>query len=229
MADELDISRPIIMARAVPVNGHDLLKGEAIRIVPDPSDERAQLTAKQAEHLFAGGYLIYADRAVATPVETPEQYAERATEVDQLDEDTFLIRAPWLGEGEEVSAEKLLERKQEVIDEGAQAHRDLINDLGPDAAAAVVTGADGFSLEPQPGGYFVINGPGLDEPLRVRGRQAAEDKLAELRVAAAAEQPDTSGDQITDAGTAEVSETAGEQGGQAVTDAAPPVVSAPTE
>lgn len=217
--EDFEETRPLVMARALQVNGHQLRQGSPIHVMPDETGEPGEITADQAARLWAGGTLIYADRALATPVETPERYAARVTEVDELEGGKFLIRAPWLGEGEEVSADKLDARRQEVIDLGVQAHRELIESFGPTAAVAVIAGTDGFLATDKGNGNYEITGPGLSEPLKVRGKANAEDKIAELRTEAALKtQAET--DAGGNPGTAEVIVPAGEQGGLPVTDAA---------
>lgn len=47
-----------------------------------------------------------------------------------------------------------------------------------------------FTWEDGSNGYYVISGPGLDEPVRVRGREAFDAKLAELRAAAGITPPE---------------------------------------
>lgn len=206
MTDQsLDTSRPLIMARAMRVNGHELQRGELVSIVDDESDERAQLTADQAQHLVTNGALVHAERAVATPVESPEDYANRVVEVEDLGKGKCLIRAPWMAEGEIVEEDKVGERMQEIIDEGVANHRKLIEKVGAAAAVAVVTGTDGFAVEDKGNGNFEITGPGLDEPLKVRGRQNADEKLTELRTKAAADKATaTDATPTVCAGTAEV-------------------------
>jgi hypothetical protein len=217
--EDFDKERPLVLARAGQVNGHQLEQGEALSVVDDESEQRGELTAEQAARLWSGGRVVYADRALPTPVESPEAYAERTTEVDDLGKGKFLIRAPWLSEAVTVSADSVAERRAEIVSGGVERHRLLIDRVGPEAAAAVVTGADGFSLDDKGNGNFEIAGPGLDEPLKVRGRANAEEKLDELRTAAAVSAAETAGPTAT-GGSAEVPVTAGDQGGSPITDAA---------
>jgi hypothetical protein len=223
-----DPKRRLVLTSDQLVNGHELSQGRQIAIVDDESDQPGELTEDQAGLLYQQGTLIHSDRAVATPVETPEQYAGRATEVEELDNGNFLIRAPWLGEGEIVPASKLDARRQEIVDQGAEAHRQLIEDFGPSAAVAITTGTDGFGADDKGNGNFEITGPGIAEPIKIRGKANAEAKISELRAAAAElTLTDQAAGTGTVPGSAEVEATAGEQGGQPITDPAAQTVIEP--
>lgn len=183
-----DAAQPMIMSRGHTVAGHPLVRSTRITIVDDESDKPGHLTAAQAEHLFRSGVLVYAANALPTPVETPRQAATRLATIEELGRGRFLIRAPWLDEGEKISgAEAAVKRHAEVIEDGVVQYRELLQKGGVVAAAAVLSEQDdGFALvEAGSNGYYEITGPGLDEPEKVRGKQKAEDRLAELRAAEA--------------------------------------------
>lgn len=216
-----DRAKPLVLARGETINGHDLVAGTTVELVDEETDARAQLTEQQAVRLWAGGTLIYADRALPTPVESPRQMAERVTVLEPMGNGQFLLRAPWLGEGEIIKgAEKAGNRRREVVEEGVAKYQSLAESAGLDAAVAEVGGVpDGFEIaEVGSNGYYEINGPGLDEPEKVRGRANAEARMAELRAAAAAEQGQSGAATPPAIPTAEVPEPAGNQGGLALTD-----------
>lgn len=229
---DFDPNRPLIMARDDRVGGHALRARDLITVVDEP-ELPGQLTADQARHLWVNGLLVYEDRATATPVESPEAYAARVTEVDELGHGKFMIRAPWLGEGEQVPADRLADRRKQIVEEGAALHRERIEDVGIEAAAAIAAGTDGFTLNDNGNGNFEITGPGLEEPVKVRGRANAEDKLAELRTAAlkAEELPPV---EATAPGTAEVTVPPGAvtdatEGTDTLTTTTDPAAEVPTE
>jgi hypothetical protein len=211
-----DPKRRMVLAKAQQVNGFRLSQGCQITIVDEPTGGAGEITEGEAKLLFAQGTIINQDNAVATPVETPEQYATRATEVEPLGDGKHLIRAPWLPEGEIVPESKLAARVLEVIQQGADGHRERIAELGPDAAAAITSGTDGFVIADKGNGNFEISGPGLDETLKVRGRENAEAKLDELRTAHAQSQQIDKPEVVVPPGSAEVSQP----GGQPVSDPA---------
>lgn len=210
-----DSSKPLVMARGAQVNGHPLVKGTPVAIVSDESDRKAELTEEQARILWAGGTLTYFESALPTPVETPRSAAERLTVMEALGDDKFLIRSPVLTEGETVSgADAARKRRSALVDQAVEEHGKAVETAGVAAGPGVLGAADGFSVTPTGNGFHKIEGPGLEEPLTVRGREAAGQKVAELRAGQATQQEPS-----VVQPTVEVTPTVGEQGGQPASDA----------
>lgn len=174
--DNFDRRRPLIADRAGQLNGHPLAAGATVTVVDEESDEPRKITAELAARLWAGGTLSYADERYATPVESKEAYARRVTELEDLGGGWYLLRAPHLAEAEKIKGlEDAEKRRAEVISEGIE--------LAPEVRQI---GASPFTFtEEGSNGWYEVHGPGLDEPLRVRGKAAAEAKVAELTTAAA--------------------------------------------
>jgi hypothetical protein len=219
---DFDATRPLLLANADTVNGHELEQGTTLLVVSEESDRPGELTEDQAALLWTRGDAIYRDRALPTPVESPEAYAARVTLAEEMSDGKVLITAPWMGEGETVAADKADERMAEIIQLGADAHRQLIDEVGPQGAVAALTHTDGFALiEDGSNGYYRITGPGLDpEGESVRGKAKAEARVAELRLAAATDTQVAADTVTTNPGSSEVVVPAGAQSGSPVVDAA---------
>lgn len=175
--------------------GHTLTARYPVTIVDEPA-RPAELTTEQAQHLVKAGKLIPASSARPTPVERPEDAVERLADLEPMEGDKFLIRAPWLPDGsetvtgEEQARARLAEVKQLGLDHYHAAEKAAAKTVdaqtAADVAGASITGGDGFGLsETGSNGYFTVSAPGK-EPEKVRGREAAERRLAELRAEAAA-------------------------------------------
>ena len=179
--DTFDKSKPLVMARFGTLRGHALNAGAPLTIVDDPEGP-GEVTEDEAELLWGGNRITYADEARPTPVESPEDAAERLTVMEPLEPGLFLIRAPWLGEGERVQGREAADkRRAEVVQAGIDLHRKTADVAGSGAAAAALGNVDGFAMtEAGSNGYYDITGPGI-EPERVRGKANAEQRLAELR------------------------------------------------
>lgn len=179
--DTFDKAKPLVMSRFGTLRGHALNAGAPITIVDDPSG-RGEVTEAEAELLWNGGRLVYAGEARPTPVESPEDAAERLTVMEPLEPGLFLIRAPWLGEGERVQGREAADkRRAEVVQAGIDLHRETAEAAGTGAAAAALGNTDGFFMsEVGSNGYYDVGGPGIKTE-RVRGKANAEQRLAELR------------------------------------------------
>jgi len=187
---KFDPTKPLVMARFNTVGGFALAAGDPITIVEEPKN-RGEVTAETAERLF-GSTFVYADQARPTPVESPQDAARRLIEVDDLGGGWFLIRAPWLGEGEKHQGREATDaRVAELIEAGQPADFDPATVAAANTTGGDSTGGQGsaddtstqtFTLEETgSNGFYTISGPGLDEPIKVRGRANAEAKLAELQ------------------------------------------------
>ena len=121
-----DASKPLVMARFGTLNGHDLTLGSPITVTEEDSEAAGNASPDLARTLWASGTFDYAENARPTPVESPEDAAERATEVDDLDNGWFLLRAPWLGEGERVHGkDALAKRRAEVVAAGVKVYEEI--------------------------------------------------------------------------------------------------------
>jgi hypothetical protein len=183
--DTFDKAKPLVMARFGTLRGHALNAGAPVTIAAKP-EGRGEVTEAEAELLWNGGRLVYAAEARPTPVESAEDAADRLTVMEPLEPGLFLIRAPWLGEGERVQGREAADkRRAEIVQAGIDLHRNTTEVAGSGAAAAALGNTDGFVMtEAGSNGYYEITGPGI-EPERVRGRANAEQRLAELRGEAA--------------------------------------------
>ena len=177
-----DRTRPLAMGKFATIHGHDLNVGAPVKIVDGEPENPGDLTLDEATHLWAGGRIVYSEMARPTAVETPEQAAERLTDMEPLGDGKFLIRAPWLTESLTITGEEAAQtRRGEVVEEGVALYRNTAEVAGEDAAAGAI-GGDGWSMtEAGSNGYYEITGPGLDQPEKVRGKANAEQRLAELR------------------------------------------------
>lgn len=178
---DLDPSQPLVMAFRRTLGGNLMATHESVAIVEEPA-ERGEVDEETARRLWARGVLIYQSSILPTPVETPQEAAARLVVIDDLGDPAggeFMVLAPWLGEGEtypdRAAAE---ERRAELVAAGQPAD-----------AAVPVDAANEMPMQPTPprftyedgsNGYYSISGPGLDEPLKVRGRAALDAALAKL-------------------------------------------------
>jgi hypothetical protein len=176
-----DPTKNYAAAAFMTLGGHQLGLGAPITITDEPSAP-GEVTAANAAILFSGRKIVAADQVRPTPVESPLDAARRLTEVEPLDDDKFLIRAPWLAEaltveGADQAALTLADVRAEGIKfhEGQQA-------LAAETGSAEVPVPLGFELiEAGSNGWYEITGPGLSEPERIRGRDNAEQRLVQLR------------------------------------------------
>lgn len=188
---DFDASQPIVMARFGQLAGHNLNAGAPLAIVAEPS-KPGEVDLDTAGQLWASGRAVYADMARPTPVETPLDAAKREADFEDLGGGWFLLRAPWLPDGaEKVQGEQAARDRLAVVIEAGVAYYTTLAEGTvvlpgePDAetdAVADQSGAAEFAMtEAGSNGYYDITGPGLAEPLRIRGKANAEAKLAELR------------------------------------------------
>jgi hypothetical protein len=180
-----DPTQPIVMARNNTVGGHALRAGEALTIVDaDEPEGRGEVTLDQATTLWARGTFVYLTDVRPTPVESPQDAARRLIEVDELGGGWYLIRAPWLPEGEKVQGAEATEtRKAELIAAG-QPTDVVAQAVVVDQPAPPSNSGPLYTMtEAGSNGYYQISGPGLAEPEKVRGEDKAAARLAELEAA----------------------------------------------
>lgn len=181
MSSTFDPTKPLVMKSFNTVGGFALAAGESVSIVEEPK-ERGEITLATATRLF-GRTFVYADEARPTPVETPQEAAKRLVEVDELDGGWYLIRAPWLGEGEKVQGRDAADKRVAELIEAGQPIGTVQTGTGAETGGTGDAGGKPAAFEMTEGenGWYDITGPGLDVPLKVRGKEAAEAKLAELQ------------------------------------------------
>lgn len=197
-----DPAKNYVIAAAGLYAGHTLTASHDVTILDEPT-RPGEFTPAIAEQLYDAGKLMLADDVRPTPVERPEDAVVRLADLEHIEDEKFLIRAPWLDEAETVTgADEAKARLLEVHDLGLEAYRAAETAAGRTlspanagaVAAATIAGDDGFSIiENGSNGYYDIVAPGK-EPERVRGKTAAEKRLAELRVEAATPPIDTTVD-----------------------------------
>ena len=171
---KFDATLPLVLDRGVTISNFAMVRGEPLQLVAEETPEiKGAVTQDVAERLWAGGIAVYAKDFRPTPVETPREQAEREVQVDDLGKGHSLVRAPWIkAERIEAGPQPIPEPEQEeeVVEPGL-----------PVVPQDFVAEEDGSN------GYYTITGPGLVEPLRVRGAKARDEKLEELRAARAAQ------------------------------------------
>lgn len=182
--DKFDPTRPLAMTRGALLNGHSLARLAPVRVVEEPTDRPGEITEDLGRRLWGAGTLDYADEIVATPVEDPETGIASQIEVDDLGNGWFQLRAPFRDEPVKVHGEaNVPEAKAQLVKEGVE---------GLDLRRPPETQL--FRIEEAgSNGWFLVHGPGLDEPLKVRGEQAAMTKRDELERQAAAPPPGEGG------------------------------------
>lgn len=181
-----DPTKPLVVSAFAQVHEHDLTVGTEVKIVEEQSDPPApgEVTLDEAIHLWRADKIDYTENARPTPVASPEDEAERLTEIERLSKNKFLIRAPWLAEGETITGrEEAAKRYAEVVQQG-------IDDPTPVAPMGVTVEAEtedevddtpqtfGFK-EAGSNGYYEITGPNL-KPYKVRGEAAAQAEVERL-------------------------------------------------
>lgn len=157
-----DRTRPLVMARFAQLLEHEMSAGDPLTIVDEPSG-KGEVTDDIALRLWLSRVAVYADQANPTPIETPQQEAERVVVMEELGGGWYLIRAPWLGEGVKVQGK----------------------DAADKLRAAFVAKGDtkGVTIEPLGGGWWAVQAPWLDDPTKVQGTDQAEH-TADLLIAA---------------------------------------------
>lgn len=182
--DKFDPTRQLAMTRGATLNGHPLGRLAPVRVVDEPTDRPGEITEEVGRRLWAAGALDYADEMVATPVEDPRTGVAALVEIDELGGGWFQIRAPWRTEAVKVQGREAADdERRALIDEGLGQ----IDIRRPPADTRFTIEEAGSN------GWFKVSGPGLDEPLTIRGEQAAMAKRDELERTAGAPPPGPGG------------------------------------
>lgn len=178
--DSPDFTRRLVVAKSF----RDRLlhtAGTPVSLTDAPLLESGSMTEETAGLMFARGHIVYADRFNPTPIETPEQEAARVVTIGQ-EGDKFVVRAPWTAPEEFDDLDVANSRRVALVAAGRPnagepivGPQDPLTDPAPDYRVEE-TGSNG---------YFTVFGPGLpEEGERVRGKTKAEERAAELRLAA---------------------------------------------
>lgn len=173
--ESFDRTRQLAMTRGAQLNGHQLGRLAPVRVVDEPTDRPGEVTEEVGARLWASGALDYADEMVATPVEDPRSGVLALVEVDQLGGGWYQIRAPWLDEAVKVQGADAAEQERLAQVDAGMSKIDLRRP--PEVTGFTVS-------EVGSNGWFEVSGPGLPEPLKIRGEQAAQAKRDELARAA---------------------------------------------
>jgi hypothetical protein len=190
MSKVLDPNADYVVVTGGLYAGHTLVASAPVAIVEEPR-KPGDLTTEQAQQLYDAGKLQLASEVRPTPVERPEDAVVRLSVLEPMEGGKFLLRAPWLPEGSETvtgDEDKAKARLAAIRDEGLatyEAVRSSAARKNPESADAIaattLAGGDGFQIvESGSIGYYTIIGPDR-EPERVRGKKAAETRLAEVR------------------------------------------------
>lgn len=182
-----DKTRGLVMARFATLYEHDMNAGDPLTIVAERGDGKGEVELDMAIRLWLSGQAVYASDATATPQETPEQAAERLVVMEPMPGGYYLIRAPWLGEGEKIRGKDAAnQRRAEIVAKG-------------DTKGVTVTGGDG--------GWYEVKAPWIDEAEKVQGKDAAEARSDQL----IAEGPPEGWVQLTDEEKAAIAKQKEEQ------------------
>lgn len=154
-----DKTRPLVMARFNSLYEHEMEAGDRLTIVEERGDAKGEVTLDIAIRLWLSGQANYESDWSPTPIETPEQEAERVVEIEPLPGGFYLIRAPWQ------EAEKIRGKAN------AEARRAEIVERGDTKGVTYVSGDDG---------WYEVSAPWLDEPEKVEGEEAAVKRADEL-------------------------------------------------
>lgn len=186
-----DPNRPLVMAGFNTINGFAMTAGERITIADEPT-ERGEVTLDTAARLWSGGKFVYQEEARPTPVESPQDAARRLVTVEDLGGGWYLVLAPWLEQGEKIQGEEAAnKRRDELIEGGQPIDTSDTATIRTPATPAETDPLTRFSFSEQgSNGWYEVTGPGLDEPLKIRGEDAALAKVRELEEAAARSAPD---------------------------------------
>lgn len=169
--ESFDRTRQLAMTRGAQLNDHPLGRLAPVRVVDEPTGRPGDIDEELARRLWASGTLDYADEMVATPVEDPRTGVTALVEVDQLGGGWFQVRAPWLDEAVKVQGAEAAEDERLAQIEAGLGKIDLRRP--PEQAQFTIS-------EVGSNGWFEVSGPGLAEPLKIRGEQAAMAKRDEL-------------------------------------------------
>lgn len=180
---DFDPTRQLAMTRGALLNGHSLARLAPVTIVSDPTG-RGEVTEEVARRLWAAGTFDYVEDLVATPVEDPETGVSNLIEHDELGGGWHQLRAPWLTEPVKFQgSENLADERAKLVKQGL-GQIDLRRP--PETLLYRIEEAGS-------NGWFLVHGPGLDQPLKVRGEQAAMAKRDELERAAETPPPGAGG------------------------------------
>lgn len=133
---KFDPTKPLVMAKFGTLNGHDLNGGARVVIVEGEPVAPGEVTEAVAGRLWSAQRLIYRDQARPTPVESVAEAAERLTEVDDLGNNWFMVRAPWITPAKAHGRAALQDLRAEVVAHGIE-----------------------FGVEPLPVGEPVVEAP----------------------------------------------------------------------
>ncbi len=151
----------LVAARFFPAHDIEYGPGDTVKLTELGKDrEDGTLDQDTALRLWLVGYLVYAKDYRPTPMETPQQEAERVVSMEDVGNGWYLLTTPWGGEGEKVHGKEAAEeRRAELIAKG-------------DTKGVTITGGDG--------GWYEVNAPWLEEPVKVQGKDAAAVEEAML-------------------------------------------------
>lgn len=156
---KFDAAQPLVAARRLTLMGEEVNGGD-----PIPSEVSLDVRRR----LWMTRYAHYASDYRPTPeLETQGEGREWMDEADGVtvtegENGWYTIRAQWLGEdGEKVHGA-----------EAAEARAAEVRELGD---------TKGVEYAHTGGGWYEVKAPWLEEPIRVKGEDAAKEKATELR------------------------------------------------
>lgn len=168
---DFDPTRQLAMTRGARLNGHDLGRLAPVRVVEEPTDRPGEIDEPLGRRLWASGALDYADEIVATEVEDPRTGVAALVEIDEVGGGWFYVRAPWLTEAVKVQGREAADKERADLIEQGLGKIDLRRPPETELYTIAEVGSNG---------WFEVTGPGLAEPIKVRGEAAAMAKRDEL-------------------------------------------------
>jgi hypothetical protein len=188
---KFDPAKPLVATRQMTLLGKDIKGGDPISDLVDAND--VKIDSGILCRLWMTRWADYSEDFRPTPeLETQGEGREWMDEADGVsvtegDNGWYTINAAWLGEdGEKVHGI-----------EAAEARAVEVRETGD---------TKGVEYTHSGGGWYLVSAPWLDEPVKVKGEEAAKEKAAELRASA----PDSNSPAEPNAGEGE--------GGDAETD-----------
>ncbi len=118
-----DPSQELVAARFFDAHDKSYEAGDDVSVAPIGKDRgKSDVEYDIALRLWLVGYIVYKKDWRPTPVETPEQEAERVVTMEDTGNGWYLITTPWGEEGEKVHGKEAAEaRYAEIVAQGAPA------------------------------------------------------------------------------------------------------------
>lgn len=167
---KFDPAKPLVATRQMTLLGHEVTGGDPISELKDDND--VPIDSGILCRLWMTRWADYTDDYTPTPeLETLGEGREWMDEADGVsvtegENGYFTVHAAWLGEGDTRGTEKV---HGVAAAEARTAEVRLLGDT------------KGVEFFHSGGGTFTVTAPWLEEPIKVKGKDAAEAQAQELR------------------------------------------------